>query len=285
MDIINIILYIAIAFSGTVFGSFFTLAVHRIPKHQDITHERSYCPKCNHKLQFLDLIPVFSYIFLGGKCRYCGEKIRPRYLILELCSGAFFLALAFARGINIDTFYMLDKYWQNLVFYIIDILFVCAIFIIAGIDKEYKKIPNSLIIYGFIVCIIRVIIDIIICNLNGNSLTTMLIERLIGFGIPFISMLLIIAYSKIRKVEKTAIGMGDLKYLSILGLYFGISEFVAGLFATMIIILFVLIYTLLVGIAKKEKDAFKKNIKDIEIPLGFYLAIPFSILMIILPIF
>ena len=51
VDQINLIIYIAIAISGTVFGSFFTLAVYRIPKHQDITHERSYCPKCNHKLQ------------------------------------------------------------------------------------------------------------------------------------------------------------------------------------------------------------------------------------------
>ena len=99
MDIIEIIILVTIAIAGTVFGSFFTLAVHRIPKKEDITHERSYCPKCNHKLQFLDLIPVFSYLFLGGKCRYCKEKIRPRYLLLEIFSGLVFLLLAlFSHG-------------------------------------------------------------------------------------------------------------------------------------------------------------------------------------------
>ena len=65
----NIVLYTLIFIIGTLFGSFFTLAVYRIPLGKDITHERSFCPNCNHKLQFLDLIPILSYIFLGGKCR------------------------------------------------------------------------------------------------------------------------------------------------------------------------------------------------------------------------
>ena len=83
----NIFLYAIIFIIGTFFGSFFTLAVYRIPKKEDILIKHSYCPNCNHKLGFFDLFPVFSYIFLGGKCRYCKDKIRPRYLILELLSG------------------------------------------------------------------------------------------------------------------------------------------------------------------------------------------------------
>ena len=65
------ILYIYIFLIGITFGSFFTLATYRIPKREDIIHTRSYCPKCKHKLSFWDMIPVFSYIFLKGKCRYC----------------------------------------------------------------------------------------------------------------------------------------------------------------------------------------------------------------------
>ena len=78
----EIFFYIIIFIIGTLFGSFYTLAIHRIPRKQDITHTHSYCPKCNNKLGFLDLIPILSYICLGGKCRYCKEKIRPRYLII-----------------------------------------------------------------------------------------------------------------------------------------------------------------------------------------------------------
>ena len=90
----NAIIYFFMFTMGAVLGSFYTLAVYRIPLKQDITHTRSYCPKCNHKLNFLDLIPILSYIFLGGKCRYCKEKIRLRYLILEVSSGLVFLLFA-----------------------------------------------------------------------------------------------------------------------------------------------------------------------------------------------
>ena len=95
----DILLYIIIFIMGTVFGSFFTLATYRIPRNQDITHTHSYCPNCSHKLGFLDLIPVFSYIFLLGKCRYCKEKISPRYLIIEILSGVTFALVAAVLGV------------------------------------------------------------------------------------------------------------------------------------------------------------------------------------------
>ena len=93
----NAIIYIIIFIMGTVFGSFYTLAVYRIPRKIDITHTHSFCPKCNHKLGFFELIPVWSYIFLGGKCKNCGQKIRIRYFLLEILSGLTFLALAIDR--------------------------------------------------------------------------------------------------------------------------------------------------------------------------------------------
>ena len=97
----NLILYILIFMIGTVFGSFFTLAIYRLPLGKDIIHERSFCPNCNHKLRFLDMIPILSYIFLGGKCRYCKNKIKPRYLILEVLSGITFLLFAISLDLNI----------------------------------------------------------------------------------------------------------------------------------------------------------------------------------------
>ena len=101
MQLVDVIFYIIIFILGTVFGSFFTLAIYRIPKKQDITHTHSYCPNCNHKLGFLDLIPVFSYLFLGAKCRYCKEKIRPRYFIIEILSGLIFVSMAYLMNLNV----------------------------------------------------------------------------------------------------------------------------------------------------------------------------------------
>ena len=90
----NVILYIIIFIMGSVFGSFLTLATYRIPLNEDITHKHSYCPKCNHKLNFLDMIPILSYLFIKGRCRYCKAKISPRYFIIEILCGISFVLLA-----------------------------------------------------------------------------------------------------------------------------------------------------------------------------------------------
>ena len=99
----NVFLYLIIFIMGITVGSFLTLATYRIPLNQDITHKRSYCPKCNHRLEFLDMIPLFSYIFLNGRCRYCHVKISPRYFIIELLSGVSFLILAGVLKIDVYT--------------------------------------------------------------------------------------------------------------------------------------------------------------------------------------
>ena len=139
------ILYILIFCIGTLFGSFFTLAVYRIPIRQDITHTRSYCPKCDHKLGFLDMIPILSYVVLGGKCRYCKEKIRPRYILLEILSGIVFVL--FALSIKFSLFTMNS---ETIVYLVAGILYLATMFIIAGIDKEKIRMEKPVLLFGFI---------------------------------------------------------------------------------------------------------------------------------------
>lgn len=91
---------------GTLFGSFFSLATYRIPRHQDILVKRSYCPNCKHRLEFFDLIPVLSYIFHGAKCKYCGDKISPRYLLLEISNGIIFLCFYLIFGYNLNLLFV-----------------------------------------------------------------------------------------------------------------------------------------------------------------------------------
>ena len=97
---------------GIFFGSFSTLAVYRIPRKIDITHERSFCPNCGHRLGFLDLFPLLSFLVLGGKCRYCKEKISIRYFLIELLFGIisilFFAIILYFRS-------LLD-YWSLVIF-------------------------------------------------------------------------------------------------------------------------------------------------------------------------
>ena len=145
-------LYFVLFCIGTLFGSFFTLAVYRIPLGKDITHERSYCPNCNHKLSFFDMIPILSYLFLGGKCRYCKQKIRPRYLLLEILSGAVFVLFAMSVKLSIFT-----AYRSQIVYIAFGFLYFAILFIIAGIDKEKRQIENSVLLFGYVIEVLYII--------------------------------------------------------------------------------------------------------------------------------
>ena len=122
----NVFFYLLLFMIGTLFGSFYTLAVYRIPKRQDIIHTHSYCPNCNHKLGFLDLIPILSYLFLKGKCRYCKQKIRPRYLILEILSGILFVWIGLLTEFNLENLNptMIAQYCF-LILYVTFIILIC----------------------------------------------------------------------------------------------------------------------------------------------------------------
>ena len=157
------IIYILVFAIGTLIGSFCTLAVYRLPLRKDITHERSFCPKCNHKLNFLDLIPILSYVFLRGKCRYCHEKIRPRYLILEICSGLIAVIYALSFGFTFRSF-EIDK----LITLVFGLLYITGLTIILGIDKEKKQIQRSVLLFNIIVSFTYIIYLFIVGVTNVN---------------------------------------------------------------------------------------------------------------------
>ena len=142
----ELFLYAMIFIMGTVFGSFFTLAVYRLPIGEDITHKHSFCPNCEHKLGLFDLIPIWSYLFLGGKCKYCKKPISIRYFILEVLSGIVFVVFAYSLRINL---YQIEiAKWIYLGF---GILYFSGLFLIAGIDKEKVTIQRSVLLYGILV--------------------------------------------------------------------------------------------------------------------------------------
>lgn len=141
----NVFLWMMIFIMGTFFGSFFTLAVYRIPLKKDITHEHSFCPNCNHKLGVFDLMPVFSYLFLRGKCRYCGEPVRIRYLLLEVLSGIVFLVAYLSW--NIQNVYLDCSQIIDFIFFV---MMYVTLVLIAGIDKEYRTINMSVLLFGMI---------------------------------------------------------------------------------------------------------------------------------------
>ena len=258
----NIFLYTIFFIMGAFFGSFYTLAVYRIPLKQNIVNMHSYCPKCNHKLGVLDLFPVLSYIFLGGKCRYCKNKIRIRYLLLEVLSGLVFVLFALSLKIDI---YNLNL--NNLIYFVFGILYMVSLFIIAGIDKEKINIQKSVLMYGLFV-LFSYIVYLYILNIN-----------IYRYVIYLFIMLMLILVETIQLKNK-AYSDYTLQILT-LGTYIAIFSGEINLLLTIILtIVSIGIKEILIELYKntKQKKEEKQNTK--KLPVGFYLCVSNIIVLI-----
>ena len=253
----NAILYTTIFIIGTLFGSFYTLAVYRIPRKKDITHTHSFCPNCNHKLGFFELIPVLSYIFLGGKCKNCKQKIRPRYLILEILSGVTFLIFAYLFKIDANN---LDV--SLVIKFSFFALYLCAIFIIAGISKENKKIERSVLYYSLAVSLMYIIY---LCIIEAAS-----IYRYAMYLIAIIIILMVDLHLLTEKADNN-------NKIEILMLIILMSVF-TGEFATIMTLITTIIWSATVEAEKYIKNFLNKRkkekmifLRNINIP--FYLCV------------
>ena len=262
------IFFILIFIIGALFGSFYTLAVYRIPKREDITHTHSYCPNCNHKLGLLDLIPIFSYIFLGGKCRYCKEKIRPRYLILEIISGLLFILLAYALNLNLETLTV-----TKIIEYSFIVLYVTFIILMAGIDKENRRIDKAVNVYGIVISIMYMIY---LCIVEEPS-----IYRYVICGVYLLLYIIILTWDTItlKKFAKSTYINGIL--LSLVTMIIFTQEYVT-ISSIIVTLIAIAIYVLLNKI-KNQTSKSKKTDKQIskEISVGFYLGVSNIIIFIL----
>ena len=242
----NVFLYIIIFIMGTLFGSFYTLAVYRIPKKIDIIYTHSFCPNCGHKLGFWELIPVWSYLLLGGKCKQCKQKIRPRYFILEILSGLSFVLLAYGLKINANNLSV-----NILVKALFIVLYLVGIFIIAGIDKEERKIEKSVLYYGIMVSCAYIIY---LCIMGQTS-----IYRYVMYLVTLIVLLILDTEYQITKAKQNY-------YIETLMLIIvmivNTTEFVTILSIAVVFISVVL--TKIIYYLKNSLNKYKKEHKDLK---------------------
>lgn len=97
----EILLYIIIFLYGTVIGSFVNVLIYRLPLHENFITEHSHCMTCNTRLRWYDLIPLFSWLFLKGKCRYCKTKISAQYPVIEMINGCGYVLIFICNGLNL----------------------------------------------------------------------------------------------------------------------------------------------------------------------------------------
>lgn len=260
----EILIYGIIFIIGTLFGSFFTLAVYRIPLGENIVYKHSFCPNCKHKLGFKDLIPILSYIFLKGKCAYCGEKIRIRYLLLEVLSGLVFLL--FALSLNADVFNLST---DMIIYFLLFILYIASLFIIAGIDKEKICIQKALLVFGLMISFTYMTY---VCIKQNTAIYTYIIYLILA------CILLTVDNYILRK------HLYQNYTVQILMLILYMMVFTGSEIADLTIILSLI----LIGVqmlAKSIKERAKRkvvtNTEKIKIPIGFYLCVSNIFLVIV----
>ena len=193
---------------GAVMGSFLNCAAYRTAHGQSFIKGRSHCTSCGHELSVKDLFPIFSYLFLRGKCRYCGAKVSVRYPLTEL----FFALLTVGCLLRFDlTLLCLRNY-----------IFICCLFYLTLTDIESCIIPDGALI-------ISVVAWAFYLPFSGQSWVDMLLS--IAAALVYGGAILLISIILDKVLKKESMGGGDIKLFAVCGLYFG---FVGTLFAVII---------------------------------------------------
>ncbi len=183
--------------AGLVFGSFITCASYRLPLEQDVVSKPSYCPKCDKKLGFKDLFPVFSWLFSGGKCRYCSAKISIRYPIIEIITAGLFSFIYLKFSITPE-------------FFILSATSVMLMIMIVA-DLEHFIIPD---------CVHVILLPLAFAYRYINGALNP--DILWGFGLMTgLAMLLHYGYSKMR--GRTMLGYGDVKFFAVAGVWLNLE--------------------------------------------------------------
>ena len=199
---------------GIVIGSFLNVLIYRLPIGLDFVKINSMCTTCKHRLHWYDLFPLFSWIFLGGKCRYCKAKISVQYPIVEALNGiSYVLIYFFLCGGNAI---------EGLNFKLLGYMVVASCLIVtAWIDFKHQIIPDSMWISIFVGGIFIVIDSVI----NGEFSKEYIITKVIGlFAIS--GLFLIIGLVSGGR----AMGGGDVKLMAAAGFVLGWKAVIVSLF-------------------------------------------------------
>lgn len=220
---------------GLVVGSFLNLCIDRIPKEESVIYPPSHCTNCKNEIKWYDLIPIFSYIFLKGRCRYCGDKLSIRHPMIEFIIGAAYLMIFIKYGLSID--------------FIKFIIFISILAVIGMIDYDTTDIYSVTTLTGIIAGIIFLGIYIY----NGIPIKSYIYGAMLGGGL----------LALISIVTKGGMGLGDAELCLVCGLFLGVKLTVLMLLLSFII--GSIIGVLLIAFGKKSKKDY--------IPFGPFIAI------------
>ena len=207
----SFLVYIWVFLFGLICGSFINVLIYRIPRGVFFKMgSRSHCPFCGEKITWIDNIPILSFLFLGGKCRYCKAPISFRYPFIEMLTSFCFLWIAWR---------FFNKSGMGLEFGIGGAILTVWLITASGIDAEHKILPDIITIPGIIVSPL-----IAFCNPYGMGFISKTYPGALGIILGSIAG--IVVGSGIIWVlgvfgevifKKEAMGFGDVKFMGFLG--------------------------------------------------------------------
>ncbi|MGB3100878.1 MAG: A24 family peptidase, partial [Psychrobacillus psychrotolerans] len=181
----------------------------RVPKRESIVRPASHCTVCDRNLTVKDLVPVFSYVFLKGKCRGCGTKIHWVYPVMELATGLLFAFAYYQLGFTLEL--------------VVALLFISLLVIITVSDIAYMLIPDKILLFFLIPLIVLRVFEPL------SPWWDSIVGAVVGFGVLFL----------IAIVSKGGMGGGDIKLFFVIGLVLGwvptlLTLFLASIIGTVI---------------------------------------------------
>jgi len=215
-----IILWLVLFFMvGAALGSFINVVADRMPEGQSIVSPPSHCSECQHQIKAIDNIPIFSYLWLRGRCRNCGASIPQRLLWVELGTAVLFVFLYWHYGLGWELAFVA--------------LYCCLFISLLLIDLEHRILPNKLIYPGIIVALVIASLGSIFgfepVDIVGGGFRLWIVDSAIGGGIGFVLLLLP------GLLYRGGMGWGDIKLAALIGFVTGFPLIIIAMFLAIIV--------------------------------------------------
>jgi len=197
---------------GMIVASFLNVCADRLPAGQSVVYPPSHCPACSHRLAAKDLVPVFSYLWLRGRCRYCGAAIPRRVLWVEIATAVLFGLAYWRYGLSVEL--------------PIALFYISLFMVILVIDFEHGLILNKIVYPALAVALLLSVFFTIF--LPDVSIVPHIARAAIGGGIGLVVFFLIVI------VSRGGMGLGDVKLAALIGLATGFPLVIVALLMGMI---------------------------------------------------
>lgn len=227
---------------GLIIGSFLNVCIYRIPRGENIAWPGSHCPTCSHSLSWYDNIPLFSYLVLKGKCRYCKSGISAQYPVVESLNAVLYIIMYFRFGFGVD-----------FIFYS---LMSSVLLAIIFIDLKEMIIPDSLVLSILVLSVIHKTVNYFLYGISPEIINSFLGLLLAG-GM----------FTAIVLISRGGMGGGDVTLMGALGFVLGFENILLNIFVSFVLGAIISI-ALLAAKIKTRKD---------PIPFGPFIVLGFFI--------